>query len=56
MKILITILLGLLIIIGSILVITLNLLYKPIIKEFWDYLEEEYYENKERNDKNGNIK
>lgn len=55
MKTLIIILLGLLIIIGSILVITLNLLYKPIIKEFWDYLEE-YYENKERNDKNGNIK
>lgn len=52
MKIILTILLGLLVIIGSLLVITLNLLYKPIIKEFWEYLSE----YKERDDKNGNIK
>lgn len=54
MEILLSILLGLLIIIGSLLVITLNLLYKPIIKEFWEYLIE-YNEYKERDDKNGNI-
>ena len=43
-----TIMLGLLIIIGSILVITLNLFYKDINKELYDYIE--------RDDKNGNIK
>ena len=52
MKIILAILLGLLIIIGSLLVITLNLLYKPIIKEFWEYA----LEYKERDDKDGNIK
>lgn len=55
MEIILSILVGLLIIIGSLLLITLNLLYKPIIKELWEYLEE-YYENKERDDNNGNIK
>lgn len=49
MDIILTILLGLLIIIGSILSITLNLVYKPIIKEYLlEYEEREY--------KNGNIK
>ena len=48
MKIILTIMLGLLIVIGSILVITLNLLYKDILKEFYNYIE--------RDDKNGNIK
>ena len=52
MKIIITILLIILIIIGILLVITLNLLYKPIIKEYWEYLTE----YKERDDKNGDIK
>jgi hypothetical protein len=54
MQIILTILFVLLIIIGCLLLITLNLLYKPIIKELWEYLEEYY--DKERDDKNGNIK
>ena len=48
MKIFISILLIIAIIIGSLLLITLNLLYKDIIKEFYNYIE--------RDDKNGNIK
>lgn len=48
MDIILSILLGLLIIIGSFLLITLNLLYKPIITEFCEYYE--------RDDNNDNIK
>lgn len=48
MKMFISILLIIAIIIGSLLLITLNLLYKDIIKEFYNYIE--------RDDKNGNIK
>ena len=48
MKIFISILLIIAIIIGSLLLITLNLLYKDIITEFYNYIE--------RDDKNVNIK
>lgn len=48
MQILLCVLFGILIIVGSFLVISLNLLYKDIIREIYNYLE--------RNDKNGNIK
>lgn len=48
MQILLSVLFGILIIVGSFLVISLNLLYKDILKEIYNYLE--------RNDKNGNIK
>lgn len=48
MQYFICILLIIAIIIGSILVITLNLLYKDILKELYNYLE--------RDDKNGNFK
>lgn len=48
MQILLSVLFGILIIVGSFLVISINLLYKDIIKEIYNYLE--------RNDKNGNIK
>lgn len=48
MQYFICILLIIAIIIGSILIITLNLLYKDIIKEFYNYLE--------RDDKNDNFK
>lgn len=48
MQILLSVLFGILIIVGSFLVVSLNLLYKDIIKEIYNYLE--------RNDKNGNIK
>lgn len=49
MDIILTILLSLLIIIVSLLVIELNLVYKPVIKEYM-------IECIERDDKNGNIK
>lgn len=48
MQYVICILLIIAIIIGSILVITLNLLYKDILKELYNYLE--------RDDKNGDFK
>lgn len=48
MQILLSVLFIILIIVGSFLVISLNLLYKDILKEIYNYLE--------RNDKNGNIK
>lgn len=48
MQLLLSVLFGILIIVGSFLVISLNLLYKDILKEIYNYLE--------RNDKNGNIK
>lgn len=48
MQILLSVLFGILIIVGSFLVISINLLYKDILKEIYNYLE--------RNDKNGNIK
>lgn len=48
MQILLSVLFGILIIVGSFLVISINLLYKDILKEIYNYIE--------RNDKNGNIK
>lgn len=39
MQILLSVLFGILIIVGSFLVISLNLLYKDILKEIYNYLE-----------------